>query len=100
VDTDVLAVPEQAVSTLAGVSAVFVIESGKVRQQPVTLGVKQGAVFEVTQGLTGGEVLAASNLNQLATGTAIVVDDGSRRPPTGEAPGGPAGSRPDRGEGR
>jgi RND family efflux transporter MFP subunit len=98
VDADVLAVPDQAVSTLAGVSAVFVIDNGKVRQQPVTLGVKQGAVFEVTEGLKGDEVLAASNLNQLATGTAVVVDDGSR--PAREAGPGPAEGARARGDGR
>src|SRR5215475_3908252 len=32
-DEDVLAVPEEAISTLAGVSSVYVIENGKTRQQ-------------------------------------------------------------------
>lgn len=71
VDADVLAVPESAVSTLAGVSSVYVIEDGKVRQQQVTLGERQDNVMEVLTGLKGDETLAASNLNQLATGTAV-----------------------------
>jgi len=70
-DENVIAVPEDAVSTLAGVSAVYVIEKGKVRQQVVTLGVRDGNLFEVLSGLKGDEVLAASNLSQLATGVAI-----------------------------
>src|SRR5439155_16202462 len=38
VDQNVPAVPEDAISTLAGVSTVYVIESGKARQQQVALG--------------------------------------------------------------
>ncbi len=71
-DTDVLAVPERAVSTLAGVSTVYVIgQDNTVRQQVVTLGTRQGDLVEVSSGLQGSEVLAASNLNQLATGMRV-----------------------------
>src|SRR6185295_5878522 len=41
VDESVLAAPDDAVSTMAGVSTVFVIEEGKARQQQVTLGSRQ-----------------------------------------------------------
>ena len=41
-DENVLAVPQEAVSTLAGVSSVFVVEDGAVRQQNVTLGMQEG----------------------------------------------------------
>ena len=70
-DEDVLAAPEDAVSTLAGVSAVFVIEKNKVRQQVVTLGAHEGNLFEIVSGLKGDEVLATSNLNLLATGVTV-----------------------------
>ena len=73
VDDDVLAVPEEAVSTLAGASTVYVVENGKARQQQITLGERQGSVVEVLTGLMGDELLASSNLNQLATGTSILV---------------------------
>jgi multidrug resistance efflux pump len=73
VDSNVLAAPESAVSTLAGVSTVFVIENDKARQQQVTLGVKQGTLLEVTSGLKGHETLATMNLSQLATGVAVKV---------------------------
>ena len=33
--------PDDAVSTLAGVSSVYVIEDGKIAQQTVTLGARQ-----------------------------------------------------------
>ena len=71
VDSDVLAVPDAAVSTLAGVSTVYVIENNKARQQQVTLGVRQGPLVEVTSGLQGNETLATTNLSQLATGVSV-----------------------------
>lgn len=71
VDEGVLAAPDDAVSTLAGVSTVFVIENGKARQQQVSLGARQAKVVEIVDGLTGGETLATSNVNQLATGTGV-----------------------------
>jgi len=82
-DDNVLAVPEEAVSTLAGVSAVYVIDRGKVRQQPVSLGERQQKLMEIVEGLKGNEVLAASNLSQLATGVSVET----KGTPTGaEAP--------------
>ena len=71
VDEEVLAAPDDAVSTLAGVATVFVIEDGKARQQQVTLGARQGKVVEIVEGLKGTEILATSNVNQLATGTSV-----------------------------
>ncbi len=72
-DTNVLAAPEDAISTLAGVSTVYVIEAGKARQQQVTLGAREGKLVEITSGLKGDETLATTNLNQLATGVTIRV---------------------------
>ena len=53
VDENVLAVPDDAVSTLAGVSTVYVIENGKARQQQVTLGARQDKLVEVVDGPEG-----------------------------------------------
>ena len=39
-----------AVSTLAGVSSVYVVRDGKITQQSVTLGVRQGDLWEVVDG--------------------------------------------------
>jgi RND family efflux transporter MFP subunit len=74
-DQNVLAVPQEAVSTLAGVSSVFVIENGAVRQQNITLGAQEGDFWEVTDGLKGDEILAASSLNEIATGMKVTFDD-------------------------
>ena len=54
-------------------STVYVIENGKARQQQVTLGARQNDVVEVTSGLTGNEMLATTNLSQLATGVTVRV---------------------------
>ena len=87
VDENVLAAPEDAVSTLAGVSSVYVIEDGKIRQQTVGTGTRQNKLVEVTAGLQGMETLATSNLSQLATGTSVRVGKDNDAPRTG----GPAG---------
>jgi RND family efflux transporter MFP subunit len=71
VDAQVLAVPEDAISTLAGVSTVYVIENGKARQQQISLGARQNKLVEVTSGLKGDEQLATTNLSQLATGVTV-----------------------------
>ncbi len=70
-DTEVLAVPDPAVSVLAGVASVYVIKDGSVTQQEVELGIRQGDLWEITKGLTGDEVLATSRLNELATGVRV-----------------------------
>jgi RND family efflux transporter MFP subunit len=72
-DKNVIAIPEDAISTLAGVSNVYVIENGKIRQQAVSLGTREGKLVEVTDGLQGHELLAASNLTMLATGVPVKV---------------------------
>jgi membrane fusion protein, multidrug efflux system len=79
VDANVLAAPEAAISTLAGVSTVYVIENDKARQQQVSLGARQDKLVEIVAGLNGDETLATTNLNQLATGVAVRVErSGSR----------------------
>jgi len=82
-DENVMAIPDAAISTLAGVSNVYVIEGGKARQQMVTLGTRVGDLFELLGGLEGNETLAASNLTLLATGVSVKVAGSSN-------PGGPA----------
>lgn len=84
-DEGVMAVPDIAVSTLAGVSSVYIVKDGKIAQQSVTLGVRQGDKWEILEGLKGSETLAASRLNELATGVSVELDKGS--------PGGDGGRR-------
>jgi RND family efflux transporter MFP subunit len=74
-EDNVVAVPEQAVSTLAGVSSVYVIKGGVVSQQNVRLGAREGAFIEVLSGLAGDETLASSHLNELVSGIPVVTGD-------------------------
>lgn len=74
-DEGVLAVPDAAVSTLAGVSSVYIVQDGKIAQQTVTLGVRQDNLWEIVDGLKGNETLAASRLNELATGVSVTTGD-------------------------
>ena len=83
-DENVLAVPEDSISTLAGVSTVYVIEEGKARQQQVTLGARQDKLVEVVTGLKGDETLATTNLSQLATGVSVRSDTGEENAPAGQ----------------
>jgi multidrug efflux pump subunit AcrA (membrane-fusion protein) len=102
-DEDVTAVPEDAVSTMAGVSSVYIIEDGKVVQRTITTGVHQDKLIEVVAGLKGTETLASSNLSQLATGTAVHTGkEGDRVPaadPGDRGRGGNRGQGGNRGEG-
>jgi RND family efflux transporter MFP subunit len=77
-DTNVMAVPQEALSTLAGVSSVYVVEGGVVRQQNVTLGVQEGTLFEIISGLNGDEILAASNLPEITTGMRVTEIGGEQ----------------------
>lgn len=91
-DEDVMAVPDSAVSTFAGVSSVYVIKDGRITQQNVELGVRQGDLWEVLNGLKGNETLASNRLNELATGVRVTVDnaapDGGGRKGGGRGQGG------------
>jgi len=80
-DDKVIAVPEDAVSTLAGVSTVYVVEKGRIRPQNVTPGVHQANLIEIVDGLKGDEVLATSNLSQLAAGSVVAVHNADDPPP-------------------
>jgi RND family efflux transporter MFP subunit len=97
VDDNVMVVPDDTVSTLAGVSTVYVIEDGKARQQIVTLGSHEGKKWEIVEGLKGSEMLAASQLNQLATGMSVNTGGENRG---GAGGGGGRGIGRGRGEGQ
>ena len=96
-DENVLAVPDKAIFTLAGVSSVYVIENDKARQQAVSLGTRVDGSVELLSGLKGDEVLAASNLSLLATGVPVRMEQSSNlnESALGEDPAGSSqGGRP------
>jgi RND family efflux transporter MFP subunit len=97
-DENVLGVPEETVSILAGVSSVFVIADGVVKQTAIQIGEREGKNIEVVCGLKGDEILAASNLNELVSGTKVVESGGEEdASPAGAGP--PAGGAAPAGDG-
>src|SRR5262247_207253 len=58
-------IPQRAVVTAAGLSKVFVIESGKAVERIVKTGATDGDLIEIVEGVKDGEALATSNLDKL-----------------------------------
>jgi multidrug efflux pump subunit AcrA (membrane-fusion protein) len=99
-DQNVLAVPEAAISTLAGESSVFVVENNRVKKQQVVLGAHADNLIEIVTGLKGDETLATTNLNELADGVVVVTGKRGAAPASegGTAPEEGRRGRPDRGK--
>ncbi len=70
-DAAAVLVPSKAVVTSAGLSKVFVIEDGKAVEKIVQIGVTDGELIEIKEGVKSGETLATSNLDRLQTGTVV-----------------------------
>jgi membrane fusion protein (multidrug efflux system) len=62
-----------AVTTVAGISHVFVVRGTTVEQRMITTGLALGPVTEVLQGLSAGETVATSRLEALADGAQVRV---------------------------
>jgi RND family efflux transporter MFP subunit len=72
-DQGVPFVPEAAVSYFAGITRVFVVSDGTVRERTVTLGAREEGLVEVVKGVAVGERVATSGLAQLQDGAAVTV---------------------------
>ena len=59
--TPVVLVPQRAVITAAGLTKLFVIESGRVAERVVRTGVTDGELVEISEGVRTGEIVATSN---------------------------------------
>jgi RND family efflux transporter MFP subunit len=79
-DENVLAVPDAAISTLAGESSVYIVEKNRIKKQPVTLGARVGDVVEIVTGLKGDETLATTSLSELADGVIVVIGKAGAAP--------------------
>ncbi len=79
-DDNVLAVPEAAISTLAGESSVYIVAKNRIKKQPVTLGARVGNVVEIVTGLKGEETLATTGLSELADGVTVAIGKGDAAP--------------------
>ena len=77
-DDRALLVPQEAVITFAGVTKLFVIQTGVARERRVQTGTRgSGGLVEITEGLAPDELVATSGLTRLEDGVAVTV----REPP-------------------
>jgi RND family efflux transporter MFP subunit len=64
-------VPSKAVFTIAGINKVFVIENGKASERLVKVGVTDGDLIEIIEGVNEGEQVATSNADKLQQGSIV-----------------------------
>ena len=64
-------VPGVAVRAVAGTSRVYVVSGDRAEERLVTVGQQVGDLVEITSGLKAGDVVATSNVAQLADGTRV-----------------------------
>jgi RND family efflux transporter MFP subunit len=67
----VVLVPQRSIVTSAGLSKIFVIESGKAVERIVQTGVIDGDLIEIREGIREGEIVATSNTEKLQQGSAV-----------------------------
>lgn len=70
---NVIAVPVDAVLEREGGPAVFVIVEATAQARPVRVGISDGAIVEITSGLTEGEVIAIAGHRTLRDGAPVIV---------------------------
>jgi membrane fusion protein (multidrug efflux system) len=78
VERQVPFVPEDAVASLAGVVKVYVVANGKAEERRVKTGQRRDGRVEILEGVKVGETVATSSLGQLAHGTEVQVQAGSK----------------------
>jgi RND family efflux transporter MFP subunit len=64
-------IPASAVKTEGETNSVFVIKDGRAEQRTVKLGILEGDLIEIQQGVQENEMVATSNLNVIYDGVAI-----------------------------
>ena len=87
--SDVLVVPAASVRDAAGRSFVYLVADGVLREQVVTLGLRDPAapaangstgIVEVTGGLQPGDTIVGVNLGTLRTGSQVRIADAAAQP--------------------
>jgi RND family efflux transporter MFP subunit len=66
-----LMVPERAVISLAGVNKLFVVDGGRAIERPVKLGVRDGDMVEIVEGVRPGERVITTNTDKLQDGAIV-----------------------------
>ena len=70
-DRAVVFVPGESVTSVAGITKVFVVANGRVQERLVRLGTRQGTWVEVEGRVQAGETVATSNLAALFDGAPV-----------------------------
>lgn len=83
-----LSVPQSAVSIAESGASVFVVDTtGKVEAKPIKLGPMDGQEWVIETGLSAGDQVITSNIQQLRPGTPVKVSSGpSSMPSSQESP--------------
>ncbi len=69
----VVLVPVSSITSIAGLNKIFVVEQNKVVERQVKLGLRDGDMIEITEGVKKDEQIAVSNLGQLSNGVAVAT---------------------------
>jgi len=64
-------VPGESVTSIAGITKVFVVANGKAQERLVRPAARQGTWVEVAEGVKAGELVATSNLPSLFNGAPV-----------------------------
>jgi RND family efflux transporter MFP subunit len=64
-------VPSEAVTSIAGITKVFVVINGKAVERSVRPGTRQGTWVEIPDGVRAGDAVAVSNLSALFNGAPV-----------------------------
>ncbi|MBI2159361.1 MAG: efflux RND transporter periplasmic adaptor subunit [Candidatus Rokubacteria bacterium] len=75
-DPAVVFVPGESVTSIAGITKVFVVADGKAQERLVKLGARQGTWVEIADGVRAGETVATSNLAALFHGVPVELPRG------------------------
>jgi len=80
-DDQAVMIPQEAVTTFAGVTKVFVIEGDTARERQVRPGTRAAdGLVEIVEGLKANEVVATSGLTKLQEGAAVAVKKSDGKP--------------------
>ncbi len=72
---DVVAAPREAITMRVGKRIVFVVKNDRTRLKEVELGIKDAEKVEIIKGLSVGEVVAISNLDNLKDKTKVKINE-------------------------
>jgi membrane fusion protein (multidrug efflux system) len=78
-DDEAIMVPQEAVTTFAGVTKVFVIADNVAHERQVRPGTRAAdGLVEIVEGLQANEMVATSGLSKLQDGAAVTVKTGAK----------------------